>query len=99
MPKISPRLLSAVAVTALALTAAGFLAAGNTKREADAAPAIGQKTSKPAAAQKRKTVPVERVGVPTVVKLPGRLAGFQEVSIFPKVNGYVRKVLVDIGSK
>src|SRR6202012_3933736 len=33
------------------------------------------------------------------VKLPGQLAAWQEVSIFPKVNGYVKNVSVDIGSK
>jgi membrane fusion protein (multidrug efflux system) len=32
------------------------------------------------------------------LKLPAQLAAFQEVSIFPKVNGYVKTVLVDIGS-
>ena len=34
----------------------------------------------------------------SVVKLPGQLAAYQEVSIFPKVNGYVKDVKVDIGS-
>lgn len=33
-----------------------------------------------------------------VMKLPAQLAAYQEVSIFPKVNGYVRSVRVDIGS-
>ena len=33
-----------------------------------------------------------------IMKLPAQLAAYQEVSIFPKVNGYVRSVLVDIGS-
>jgi RND family efflux transporter MFP subunit len=33
-----------------------------------------------------------------MVKLPAQLAAYQEVSIFPKVNGYVSRVLVDIGS-
>jgi RND family efflux transporter MFP subunit len=32
------------------------------------------------------------------IKLPGQLEAFQEVSIFPKVNGYVKNVMVDIGS-
>ena len=42
---------------------------------------------------------VEKGGVATTVKLPGQLAAYEEVSIFPKVNGYVKSVLVDIGSK
>jgi membrane fusion protein (multidrug efflux system) len=42
--------------------------------------------------------PVEKTGVTEVERLPGQLAAYQEVSIFPKVNGYVKTVLVDIGS-
>jgi membrane fusion protein (multidrug efflux system) len=40
----------------------------------------------------------EKAGVSTVIKLPAQLAAYEEVSIFPKANGYVNKVLVDIGS-
>src|ERR1700739_2995224 len=36
--------------------------------------------------------------VEQAIKLPAQLAAYQEVSIFPKVNGYVKTVLVDIGS-
>ena len=36
--------------------------------------------------------------VEQTIKLPAQLAAYQEVSIFPKVNGYVTSVLVDIGS-
>jgi membrane fusion protein (multidrug efflux system) len=42
---------------------------------------------------------VQTTGPASVIKLPGQLAAFQEVSIFPKVNGYVKNVHVDIGSK
>lgn len=41
----------------------------------------------------------ERVGVSESLRLPAQFAAWQEVSIFPKVNGYVKEVLVDIGSK
>lgn len=34
----------------------------------------------------------------TSLRLPAQLMAYQEVSIFPKVNGYVKEVLVDIGS-
>ena len=34
-----------------------------------------------------------------MVKLPGQLLAYQEVSIYPKVNGYVKDVYVDIGSE
>ncbi|CAM4090914.1 RND family efflux transporter, MFP subunit [Pedobacter westerhofensis] len=42
---------------------------------------------------------VQRAGMEQTVKLPAQLAAYQEVSVFPKVNGYVKSVLVDIGSK
>jgi membrane fusion protein (multidrug efflux system) len=32
------------------------------------------------------------------IKLPAQLSAYREVSIYPKVNGYVKSVLVDIGS-
>ncbi len=42
---------------------------------------------------------IESKGIASVIKLPGQLAAFEEVSIYPKVNGYVKSVLVDIGSR
>lgn len=51
------------------------------------------------AAPKYTLALVEKGGVATTIKLPAQLAAFQEVSIFPKVNGYVKTVLVDIGSR
>ncbi|GAC1397608.1 MAG: efflux RND transporter periplasmic adaptor subunit [Sediminibacterium sp.] len=39
----------------------------------------------------------ENAGVTTIIKLPAQLAAYEEVSIFPKVNGYVKTVKVDIG--
>jgi RND family efflux transporter MFP subunit len=53
---------------------------------------------KPTAA-KYELATVEVGGLSNTVKLPAQLTAFQEVSIFPKVNGYVKKVFVDIGSK
>jgi membrane fusion protein (multidrug efflux system) len=43
-------------------------------------------------------VKAERRSVEQQFRLPAQLAAYQEVSIFPKVNGYVRSVSVDIGS-
>ncbi|HEY2349180.1 MAG TPA: efflux RND transporter periplasmic adaptor subunit [Puia sp.] len=42
---------------------------------------------------------IEKSGISTPIKLPGQLAAYEEVRIFPKVNGYVKNVMVDIGSK
>jgi len=42
---------------------------------------------------------VQQTGLSGMIKLPGQLAAYQEVSIFPKVNGYVKDVKVDIGSR
>ncbi len=52
-----------------------------------------------AAVPKYALATVEKGGVATTIKLPAQLAAYQEVSIFPKVNGYVKRVLVDIGSR
>jgi membrane fusion protein (multidrug efflux system) len=45
-----------------------------------------------------QTAVIETAGVSNIMKLPAQLAAYQEVSIFPKVNGYVKDVWVDIGS-
>src|ERR1700722_15020021 len=45
-----------------------------------------------------ETVTLQKGALPQQVKLPAQLAAFEEVSIFPKVNGYVRDVFVDVGS-
>lgn len=59
-----------------------------------------KKNEKPATVtQAYQTAIVESGGVSTVIKLPAQLVAFQEVSIFPKVNGYVKTVTVDVGSK
>jgi len=42
---------------------------------------------------------LKKEGVSTTLKLPAQLSAFEEVSIFPKINGYVKTVLVDVGSK
>jgi len=56
-------------------------------------------TAEKSASPKYNLATVEKGGVANTIKLPGQLAAFQEVSIFPKVNGYVKSVLVDIGTK
>ena len=46
-----------------------------------------------------KLATIEKGNLATTIKLPAQLAAYEEVSIFPKVNGYVKTVLVDIGSE
>jgi membrane fusion protein (multidrug efflux system) len=41
---------------------------------------------------------IQKGAIATAIRLPAQLAAYEEVSIFPKVNGYVKDVLVDIGS-
>lgn len=60
--------------------------------------AAEKKTAAPAAEPHYTLATAERQPVEQVYKLPAQLAAYQEVSIFPKVNGYVKSVLVDIGS-
>jgi RND family efflux transporter MFP subunit len=60
--------------------------------------AADKKPAAPVAAPHLTLVKAERQNVEQTLKLPAQLAAYQEVSIFPKVNGYVNTVLVDIGS-
>jgi membrane fusion protein (multidrug efflux system) len=45
-----------------------------------------------------QTATVRQQSVEELMKLPAMLAAFLQVSIFPKVNGYVTSVRVDVGS-
>lgn len=76
------------------LTAVFFTACSSDKETKKESPS----TTAKAAIQYKLTV-LQKGGVANSIKLPAQLAAFQEVSIFPKVNGYVKQVLVDIGSK
>jgi membrane fusion protein (multidrug efflux system) len=69
------------------------LAAGCSDNKADE-----KKPVPPTAKPHFQTAVVKQQSVEQVVKLPAVLAAFQEVSIFPKVNGYVTSVKVDVGS-
>lgn len=51
------------------------------------------------AAPKFTIAQVQKANVKQQLRLPGQLAAFQEVSIFPKENGYVKTVGVDVGSQ
>ncbi|MBE7174632.1 MAG: efflux RND transporter periplasmic adaptor subunit [Williamsia sp.] len=53
---------------------------------------------KAASTETYQTTSVQEAGVNSSVTLPAQLAAYEEVSIFPKVNGYVKTVSVDIGS-
>lgn len=57
-----------------------------------------QKQVKPAARTHYKLAKAERGGVATLIKLPGLLSAYNEVSIFPRINGYVKVVKADIGT-
>ena len=58
-----------------------------------------KKADTKAAMPSYKLVTVQKTGVSSTLKLPAQLVAYESVSIFPKVNGYVKDVMVDIGSK
>jgi membrane fusion protein (multidrug efflux system) len=69
-----------------------ILAAGcSDNKAADNKPA-------PSTTPQYQTATIEAKSVEQSVRLPAQLAAFEQVSIFPKVNGYVTSVLVDVGS-
>ncbi len=49
-------------------------------------------------AEKAETVKIGKGRLGSVIKLPGELKPFQEVDIYPKVNGFVKDMYVDRGS-
>jgi membrane fusion protein, multidrug efflux system len=57
-----------------------------------------EKTTASAPTTTVETITLEKSALLEQVKLPAQLAAFEEVSIFPKVNGYVKDVFVDVGS-
>jgi RND family efflux transporter MFP subunit len=69
-----------------------FLAAGCSDNKASE-----NKAAQPATPHYQTAI-IEARPVEQPVKLPAQLAAFLQVSIFPKVNGYVTSVLVDVGS-
>lgn len=74
------------------LLAVALSACGEKKKEADK-----NETAK-SAAPAYQLVSVEKGGVSSVLRLPAQLVARQEVNIFPKLNAYVKNVLVDVGS-
>src|ERR1700722_18258788 len=42
---------------------------------------------------------LKQQALPSTLRLPAQLNPYQIVDIFPKVNGYVKEMLVDMGSK
>ena len=44
-------------------------------------------------------VPVEKGKLSSTIAVPGELMPYQEVDLYAKVNSYVKKLLVDIGSE
>ncbi len=57
-----------------------------------------QNDEKQTAGAHYQTAAIEKGGIAVTIQLPAQLAAYQEVSIFPKVNGYIKNVPVDIGS-
>lgn len=66
----------------------------NACSDSASSPAI---VEKPASSYHMMTI--KKAGVSSMLKLPAQLAAYQQVSIFPKVNAYVKTVAVDIGDR
>jgi len=69
-----------------------FAACGGNQKPVDL---TGASTAK---ANKYQTATVTEKAMSTSAKLPGQLVPFNEVNLFPKVNGFVKELFVDRGS-
>jgi RND family efflux transporter MFP subunit len=92
---MNKQIIIVVLLTTLSLYGCSF---SEKKDPAAAAKDPENKTAAIATPPHYELVKAERQSVEQVIKLPAQLAAYQEVSLFPKVNGYVSSVLVDIGS-
>src|SRR6478735_5502099 len=55
--------------------------------------------TKTTSAKKYETGNITEKALSSYARLPGQLNPFNEVNLFPKVNGFVKQVLVDRGSQ
>lgn len=77
-------------IIATLISIAFISSCSDKKRESDKTPAPN--------VRQYQLAKVQKASVSETIKLPAQLTAYEEVSIFPKVNGYVKSVLVDIGS-
>jgi membrane fusion protein, multidrug efflux system len=80
------------------MTIAAILFAAAGCSSGKGAPAEATSTSAAPQSPEVETMSLRKGALLQMVKLPAQLAAFEEVSIFPKVNGYVKDVFVDVGS-
>lgn len=62
-------------------------------------PNIPDRPTAKVAGPQYQTDKVRKENLSSSLRLPAQLVAYNQVSIFPKVNGYVKNVLVDIGSQ
>jgi len=89
---------SNLAVAALLLTAFTFSSCDSDKKEKEQqAETVKQENAVETPAV--LLVPVEKGKLNSTIAVPGELVPYQEVDLFAKINSYVKKLLVDIGSE
>ena len=79
-------------IIAVVLICLLFAACGGNQKPADLTKSINKENLK------SQIVTVGESQLASMVKLPGKLLPFDEVNIFPKVNGFVKQLFVDRGS-
>ncbi len=89
---------SSLAVAALLLTAFTFSSCDSDKKEKEQqAATVKQENAVETPAV--LLVPVEKGKLSSTIAVPGELVPYQEVDLYAKINSYVKKLLVDIGSE
>ncbi len=79
-------------ITTLAAVSCFFAACSDNQKPVD------MTAGKPVGNKKHETAAVTEKALSSSVRLPGQLHPFNEVNLFPKVNGFVKQVYVDRGS-
>src|SRR5579859_5409859 len=99
MNKMSNKRSSIILLTATALLLAGMLSScsssdGEEKAKSTAEPAKKDSTAAPVA-----TFQLEKGRLSTDLFIPGELIAFQQVDLYAKVNSFVKRLYVDVGSE
>ncbi len=100
LPKLKSMkpLSSLVPLGMLIIAAALFMASCSAKQKPVDLTAKSATAANDSGSGTVKTSVVVQREILSSVQLPGELSAFQSIDIFPKVNGYIKNVFVDMGS-
>src|SRR5579859_2617567 len=99
MNKMSNKRSSIILLTATALLLAGMLSSCSSSDGEEKAKSTAEPAKKDSSAAPTATFQLEKGQLSTDLFVPGELIAFQQVDLYAKVNSFVRRLYVDVGSE